>query len=138
MKKIVDYFTERFKSFDRDEWLIVAGVFLTLVLLLWFSIGMSVSIAKGYTLFGDTSYTGDDAELVGPTSSDIAVLTLFWILAVAMLALFVYRFFFRPIAKEKASHKEIIDGKTYVIKDEKTTSGGGEEKEKNDGGKTPE
>lgn len=111
---------------NRNEWIVIAALLVVVAILLYFSIGMSVSIGNGYTLFGDTSYTGQEAEIQGPTGSDITVLSLFWVLTALLLALFVYRLVLgiRHLLKEeeekvKIVRKTIVNGRTVVVKEER-------------------
>ena len=118
MEKILDFFKNRFRKINRDEWIVIAALLVVLAILLWFSIGMSISLSQGFTLFGDPSNTTGKVETDGPTSSDITVLSLFWILTVLILAIFVYRLFFRKIEKTNVVRKEIVNGKTIIVKEE--------------------
>lgn len=111
---------------NRNEWIVIAALLVVVAILLYFSIGMSVSIGNGYTLFGDTSYTGQEAEIQGPTGSDITVLSLFWVLTVLLLALFVYRLVLgirhlltEEEEKVKIVRKTIVNGRTVVVKEER-------------------
>lgn len=111
---------------NRNEWIVIAALLVVVAILLYFSIGMSVSIGNGYTLFGDTSYTGQETEIQGPTGSDITVLSLFWVLTALLLALFVYRLVLgiRHLLKEeeekvKIVRKTIVNGRTVVVKEER-------------------
>lgn len=120
MDKIRNYFRNRFKNIQRDEWIVIIALFAVTAILLWFSIGMSVSLSKGLTLFGETgSSAGSGEEIVAPTSADITVLTLFWILTVLILALFLYRLFVHKPRKTAIVRKEIVNGKTIIVKEEK-------------------
>lgn len=118
MEKILDFFKNRFRKINRDEWIVIAALLVVLAILLWFSIGMSISLSQGFTLFGDPSNTTGKVETDGPTSSDITVLSLFWILTVLILVIFVYRLFFRKIEKTNVVRKEIVNGKTIIVKEE--------------------
>lgn len=118
MEKILDFFKNRFRKINRDEWIVIAALLVVLAILLWFSIGMSISLSQGFTLFGDPSNTTGKVETDGPTSSDITVLSLFWVLTVLILAIFVYRLFFRKIEKTNVVRKEIVNGKTIIVKEE--------------------
>ena len=117
MKSFLRSLKDRFRTIDRDEWIVIAAVFVVFVLLLYFAIGMSVSLSQGWTLFGETSAPSDEMEIEGPTSWDLTILSLFWILTALILALFVYRLFFRKIEKKKVVHKVIVHGQTVVSKE---------------------
>lgn len=110
---------ERFKKFTVSNWVTAGFMFLILGFGLYMSIGMSVKLAQGYTLFGDSSvYDNTKVETSGPTSADISVLVLYWVLTVALLALFVYFVFFRNVEEvNKPTNKKIVDGQTVVIKE---------------------
>ncbi len=128
MMNVWTWLKDRFRKIDRDEWIVIAAVFVVFVLLLYFAIGMSVSLSQGWTLFGQASASGEETEVVGPTSWDVTILSLFWILDVLLLALFVYRLFFRKIEKKEVVRKVIVHGQTVVSK----------AKDKDDDGKTDE
>ena len=111
----------RFLSHTKDEWLTIGGLFIVSFLGLYFSIAMSVKIAQGVTLFGDSSNMQGGVE-TAVSSSDYAVLILFWILSAIMVALLVYYFFFKHSDGKKPVRKEIIDGKTVIIKEKEDES----------------
>lgn len=117
-----NYF-ERFQKMNRDDYIALGSFGLTLALLLYFSISFSVKLSQGYTLFGDSSQYKNTLEKVGPTSADISVLILFWILTAILLIVFVYVGFIRKIEHPKVVKKEIINGKTVIIKEEKENEG---------------
>ncbi len=120
MDRIRNYFQNRFRNIKRDEWVVIIALFAVMAILLWFSIGMSVSLGKGLTLFGERATSaGSSDEVTGPTSADITVLTLFWILTVLILALFVYRLFVYTPKKTTVVRKEIVNGKTIIVKEDK-------------------
>ena len=108
-KKIKTYLKNRFSKFTIHDYIIAGFSFLIGVIGLYFSIGMSIKIGKGLTLFGDVNYTGDEVEKVGPTASDKNIVTLFWILTTAVLLFTVYYVFFYKIDREKPKQKEVID-----------------------------
>ena len=95
-----NYF-ERFKKFDVDYWIIVISLFVVTFLGLYFSIGMSVKMVSGYTLFGSSSTLPKDVERIGPTSSDILVLTIFWISTAIVLLTFIYYSFIKKVDKKE-------------------------------------
>lgn len=99
---------------------IISLVFMGLasVLGLYMSIGMSVSIANGKTLFGDSANHENVMETT-VSSSDYIVMSLFWILTAAVLALFVYYLVFKKLDEKKPVKKEIVQGKTVVVKEDK-------------------
>ena len=113
-----NYF-KRFKSFPVHEWVTCSFRFLALVLGLYFSISFSVKRGQGFTLFGDSNRQDNVLEVKGPTSSDLLVLSLFWILTILVLLLFVYTFFFKKKEEIKRNSKDIVDGKTVVLKEKK-------------------
>ncbi len=117
MMNVWTWLKDRFRKIDRDEWIVLCGILVVFALLLYFSIGMSISVSKGWTLFGEASAPSDEMEIEGPTSWDLMILSLFWILTALILALFVYRLFFRKIEKKKVVHKVIVHGQTVVSKE---------------------
>lgn len=96
-EKIKKYFVNRFKSFDVGSYVVLVSMFIFVVIGLYFSIGMSVTISKGLTLFGDSSNASNLIEVNGPTSSDILVITFFWIITVLLLLTFIYFLFFKKV-----------------------------------------
>ncbi|MDY3908003.1 MAG: hypothetical protein SOZ42_05125 [Candidatus Enterosoma sp.] len=62
---------------------------------------MSVKISSGYTLFGSSSTLPKDVERIGPTSSDILVLTIFWISTAILLLTFIYYSFIKKVDKKE-------------------------------------
>ncbi len=109
----------RIKAFDVHDWVIMAFLLVVIVIALYISIGMTVSVANGYTLFGDSSYyDSSEAEIYGPTSSDILVITIFWVLTALCLAILIYLFFFKKQEKKEVVLKEIVEGKTIIVKEE--------------------
>ena len=94
-------YLERFKKFDVHYWIIVIFLFVVNFLGLYFSIGMSVKMASGYTLFGSSSTLPKDVERIGPTSSDILVLTIFWISTAIVLLTFIYYSFIKKVDKKE-------------------------------------
>ena len=113
---------KRFKTFSVYDWVKAGTRFLALVVGLYFSICFSVKRSKGRTLFGDSNKQDNVREVVGPTRSDLLVLSLFWIFTLLLLALFVYTFFVKKVEPLHLNEKDIADGKTVVLK----------EKDKND------
>ncbi len=119
MISLFEKLKNRIKSFDKHDWIILAFLLVVIILGLYLSIGMTVSAANGYTLFGDSSYyDSSEAEIYGPTSSDILVITVFWILTALCIATFVFLFFFKKKEKKEVVLKEIVDGKTVIVKEE--------------------
>ncbi len=116
MKK--NYLSQRFHSFDKGTLLTIIAMTVIDLFALYMSIAFSVKLASGLTLFGDSStYTNDAVEVKGPTSSDITVLILFWVLTVLVLALDIYLIFFKKQNNEKIVRKEIYNGKTILVEE---------------------
>ena len=111
-----NYFS-RFKKMRAKHWVIIAGATIATILGLYFSIGMSVSISQGKTLFGDASLVTKETEISGPTNADISVLVLFWVLTALILAFTVYYVFFAKVDNSKPVKKEVVNGKVIVIKE---------------------
>jgi hypothetical protein len=109
----------RFQQFSVADWVTFAFMTLVMAFGLYMSISMSVKLAQGITLFGDSSvYDNTAIERDGPTGADISVLVLYWVLSVAMIALFVYFTFFKKVGEEKkVTQKRIEDGRTVIIKE---------------------
>lgn len=91
-----NYF-KRFKNFNVSTWIIIVSMFIMVVVGLHFTISMSVKIAAGLTLFGDSNNSKNELETVGPTNADISVLVLFWIVTILLTALFIYYLFFKKV-----------------------------------------
>ena len=110
---------QRFQQFSVADWVTFAFMTLVMAFGLYMSISMSVKLAQGITLFGDSSvYDNTVVERDGPTGADISVLVLYWVLSVAMIALFVYFTFFKKVGEEKkVTQKRIEDGRTVIIKE---------------------
>ena len=116
MKK--NFLSQRFHSFDKGTLLTIIAMTVIDLFALYMSIAFSVKLASGLTLFGDSStYTNDAVEVKGPTSSDITVLILFWVLTVLVLALDIYLIFFKKQNNEKIVRKEIYNGKTILVEE---------------------
>jgi uncharacterized membrane protein YhaH (DUF805 family) len=114
-----NYFS-RFGKMTKDDYIIIGFLTLVVILGLYFSIAFSVKMSMGYTLFGDSSkYVNDTMEVSGPTSADLYVLILFWVLTVLALAIDVFLVFFRKTDKKDIVRKEIVDGKAVIVKEEK-------------------
>ncbi|MFA6829975.1 MAG: hypothetical protein WCR67_04660 [Bacilli bacterium] len=112
---------KRFSRFTVNDWVIAISLTVVMIVGVVFSICFSVKLSQGYTLFGNSdAFAGNVVESVGPTSADIMVTTLFWILSVILLAYDVFFFFFRKIEKKTVVHKEIINGRTIVIEEKNT------------------
>ncbi len=119
---------DRFRKMKKETWIVIAFMALIDIIGFYFSIAMSVKISQGFTLFGDTANNVSSStssagssigyETSGPTSADTAVISLFWILSVLVLALLVYYVFFRKEDDSKPIRKEIVDGKTVIMKDD--------------------
>ena len=103
-------YLERFKRFDVHDWVINAFLFLASVLGFYFSIGMSISMSKGISLFDKSGQV---------TPSDLSVLALVWILTIIVFLSFVFEFFFKKINHEKIIRKEINDGVTIIMEDKR-------------------
>jgi hypothetical protein len=110
---------QRFQQFSVADWVTFAFMTLVMAFGLYMSISMSVKLAQGITLFGDSSvYDNTAIERDGPTGADISVLVLYWVLSVAMIALFVYFTLFKKVGEEKkVTQKRIEDGRTVIIKE---------------------
>lgn len=100
----------------KNEWFSVIGLGIAVFLGLYFSISFSVVIAQGKSLFGSSSNLEGNVEL-STTNTDLVVLSLFWILTILLLALFVYVSFFKKSDETKPVRKEIVDGRTVVVKE---------------------
>ncbi len=112
-------YLSRFRKMNRDTYIIIAFMTIIALLGLYFSIAFSLKMASGYTLFGDSSqYSNSIMEQKGPTSADISVLILFWVLTVLVLAIDIYVTFFKKIETKKVIRKEIVDGKAVIIQEE--------------------
>ncbi len=109
---------EHFKKMTKNDIVSLICMGLASVLGLYMSIGMSVSIANGKTLFGDANNHEDVMETVVSTN-DYIVLTLFWVLTAIVLFLFVYYLIFKKPDEKKIVKKEIVEGKTVIVKEEK-------------------
>jgi len=117
-----NYF-ERFKKISKADWIIIGLMSAAVIFALYMSISFSVTLSNGLTLFGDSAkYTNDAVEISGPTNADISVLILFWVLTILVLALDVFYLFFKKIDDKKVVKKEIVDGRTVIISEEKDTS----------------
>ncbi len=113
-------YLSRFKKMNRDTYIIIGFMTLIALLGLYFSIAFSVKMSSGWTLFGNSSqYSNAVMEEKGPTSADISVLILFWVLTVLVLATDIYVIFFKKIENKKVIRKEIVDGKAVIVKEEK-------------------
>ncbi len=108
---------ERFQKFTKNDIVTLIGLGLAVLLGLYFSIGMSVSVAQGKTLFGDSNNHENVMETVVSTS-DYIVLSLFWVLTGLVIALLVYYLFFRKAEEKKVVKKEIVSGKTVIVKED--------------------
>ena len=107
---------ERFKALTIHDYIVVILCFVVLVLGLYLAIGMSVSVSKGLTLFGDSKNQSGDAEVTGPTRADISVLVLVWILVALMIVIFIYLLLFKKPTQKLKVTKEVIDNKVVDIK----------------------
>lgn len=114
---------QRFTSFSIHDWITSGTRFLATVLGLYFSISFSVKRSQGFTLFGDSNRQDNVRETLGPTKSDLLVLSLFWIFTILLLALFVYTLFFKKIGESHLNEKDIVDGKTVVLKGKEDDEG---------------
>lgn len=108
---------EHFNKMTKNDIISVICMGLASVLGLYMSIGMSVSIANGKTLFGDANNHQDVMETVVSTN-DYIVLSLFWILTIIVSFLFVFYLFFKKPNDKKPVKKEIVEGKTVIVKEE--------------------
>lgn len=75
-------------------------------------------MASGLTLFGDSNQYNNTIESAGPTFSDITVLILYWVLTISVIGIDVYFIFFKKKDTKKYSRKEIVDGKTVIVKED--------------------
>ncbi len=114
---------ERFKKLSKLDWVEFACCFLVFVILLYFSIGMSISLAKGLTLFGDSSNTSNSVEIEGPTTSDVIIITLMWVLTVLLLLIWAYMLFFKKPSGKLEVTKEVVNNKIVEMEEEKKTEG---------------
>ena len=113
-----EFFKNRFSKFTIHDYIIVGFSFFMSIIGLYFSIGMSVTLSKGLALFGDTTYRGSEVEKVGPTPSDKNILTLFWILTIAVLLFSFYYLFLYKVDKEKPKRKEVVDFAVEEMEDD--------------------
>lgn len=118
LNKIKTYFINRFSQFNVHDYIIGGFSLLMSIVGLYFSIGMSVSISQGLTLFGDANKQNNELETKGPTSSDKNILTLFWIITSIVVIFTIYYIFFYKIDRTKPKQKEIIDGVVEEIEEE--------------------
>ena len=102
----------RFKSFTIHDWISNGFMFVALVIGLYFSISFSVKRGSGFTLFGDANRQDNVREVKGPTTSDLLVLSIFWIFTALLFFLFVYTFFFKKQENLHLNEKDVVDGKT--------------------------
>ena len=116
MKKL----KERFSQFTIHDYLPIVCLTILFAFGLYFSISMSITIAKGLTLFGDSNTRPSGVETEGPTSADISVLSLIWILVVLLLVILIYLIFFKKTVKNSVTKKEVIDNKIIEIKQSTT------------------
>jgi len=85
---------------------------------LYFSISMSVKLSQGLTLFGNSgSFDSSVVETTGPTSADLQVLSFYWILTGLLLLLLLFYLFIRKEDTSIPAKKEIVNGKTVIVKD---------------------
>lgn len=108
----------RFSKLTKRDWVIIVSMGLVFFFLLYMSIGMSVKMAQGMSLFGDSSYNGSEVEMQ-VTSTDLGILSLFWILSILLGALFVYTFFFKKMEQKTMTRKEVVGGKIVVVEEKK-------------------
>jgi len=110
--------SDRFRYIPASDWILYAIAFVLDVAGFIFSIGFSVKMSEGFTLFGDTSKAPSGVETSGPTQADLLLLSVFWILSVLVLAYLVYVLLIqkREPAKEVV-HKEVINGKVVEMKE---------------------
>lgn len=116
--KVKLYFINRFSKFNVHNYIILGAVIIISALGLQFSIGMSISLSKGLTLFGDEKNHTNKMEIEGPTSSDIRVLTIFWILTTLVLAFLIFHAFFYKLPEKEVKQKEIVDKKISFVEEE--------------------
>jgi uncharacterized membrane protein len=117
-----DYFS-RFRTMKPATWIIIAFMGVIDIVGFYFSIAMSIKLSQGVTLFGDSnSYNSSAVETAGPTQADLSVLSLFWILTLLVFALFIYYVFFRKEDTAAPVRKEIVNGKTVIVKEEEKDS----------------
>lgn len=116
MKKL----KERFSKFTIHDYLPMICLAIVFIFGLYFAISMSVTLSKGLTLFGDSNQRPSGIEMEGPTSADISVLSLIWVLVALLLATLIYLIFFKKPVKNGVTKKEIIDNKIVEVKQENT------------------
>lgn len=109
---------KRFKSLSIADYIVI--IFMTLIALfaLYMCIGLTIKMSQGFTLFGDSNAYDNTLETVGPTSSDIAVLVLYWVLTGIVFFIDIYLIFFKKIEDKQIVKKDIIDGKTVIVKED--------------------
>lgn len=108
---------EHFKKMTKHDIFSIACMGLASILGLYMSIGMSVSVANGKTLFGDSNNHENVME-TAVSRNDYIVLTLFWVLTAIVLFLFIYYLIFKKPEDKKIVKKEIVEGKTVIVKEE--------------------
>lgn len=108
----------RLKSFNTNDIIIFITMLLADVLGFYMSIGMTVKISQGKTLFGDSGNYETGTVETATTSSDLLVMSFFWILSILVLLLLIYLVFFKKIEHKKVVKKEIVNGKTVIVKEE--------------------
>ena len=81
--------------------------------MLWFLIGMSVSLSKGLSLFGG-SYGEETSQT--PGNMDYIILAFAIVLNVLLIAIFIYHMFFSKIEPIGPQDKVIIKGRIVETK----------------------
>lgn len=108
MKKAFDKFLKR----TAFEYVAMAGMVITSILVLIMAITWSVDLAKGIPFFTDK----DKNELV---AYEYVVMFMFYLAGIFVLVLAIYEAFFKEPTKNKnKSHKEFVDGEAIEVNDE--------------------
>lgn len=109
---------DRFKHFKKSTWILIGFMAVIEIVGLYFSISMSVKLSQGLTLFGNPgSFDSSVVETTGPTSADLQVLSFYWILTGLLLLLLLFYLFIRKEDTSIPAKKEIVNGKTVIVKD---------------------
>lgn len=107
MKKAFDNFLKR----TVFEYIAIAGMVITSILVLIMAITWSVDLGKGIAFFTDS----ERKELV---AYEYVVMIMFYIAGIFVLVLAIYEAFFKePTKNKKESHKEFVDGEAIDVSD---------------------
>ena len=111
---------DRFKKFTVGDWIAIGFMTAIALFSLYMCISFSVKLGQGLTLFGDSAkYTNDTVETVGPTSADITVTVIYWIVTILVLLLDIFIVFIKKPTQKKVVKKDIVDGRTVIIKEDR-------------------